>query len=51
MKNPKFRRASLKLDAAGLDFASSETRLAISFTTQRRASASPILDAPDGMQR
>jgi len=53
MKNPKFRRASLKLGAAGLGVASSEARLAISFphTAQRRASASPIHDAPDGVQR
>jgi hypothetical protein len=48
MKNPKFRRASLKLGAAGLGFASSEARLAISFpaTAQRRATqyvASSIL--------
>jgi hypothetical protein len=48
MKNPKFRRASLKLGAAGLGFASSEARLAISFPTaaQRRVTqyvAAPIL--------
>jgi hypothetical protein len=53
MKNPKFRRASLKLGAAGLGFASSEARLAISFpaTVQRRATqyvAASILAASIG---